>query len=103
LGNILVFFAVPERGIERTMYMVLTDLPNIGAVLSADLSRAGIDIPEELAGLGAREAFLRLRMQVPDACLNRLYALVGAVAGVRWHHLPQETKDELKEWYSTLE
>ena len=72
--------------------MVLSDLPNIGAVLSADLSRAGIDTPEELAGLETREAFIRLRTQAPDACRNRLYALVGAVAGVRWHHLPRETK-----------
>ena len=82
--------------------MQLTDMPNIGAALSAELIRAGIPTPEELKRLGVKEAFIRLRMQVPDACLNRLYALAGAVEGVRWHHLPQETKDEWKRWYKSI-
>jgi len=47
--------------------MGLKDLPNIGAKLEEELNRAGIDTPEELKRLGGKEAFIRLRMQVPDA------------------------------------
>jgi len=82
--------------------MDLCDLPNIGAILEAELIRAGVETPEELKKLGAREAFIRLRMRAPDACLNRLYALAGAAAGVRWHQLPQEEKAELKKWYDSI-
>ncbi|WP_372481128.1 TfoX/Sxy family DNA transformation protein [Clostridium tagluense] len=30
----------------------------------------------------------------------RLYALEGAVQGIRWHNLSGEIKDELKEFYN---
>jgi DNA transformation protein len=32
----------------------------------------------------------------PGACYNMLYAIEGAVRGVRWHYIPKEERDQLK-------
>lgn len=44
--------------------MRLTDLNNIGPVLAGELRRVGLETPEALRTAGAREAFLRIRLQV---------------------------------------
>jgi len=35
-------------------------------------------------------------------CINMLYALEGAIQGIRWHGLSKERKLELKEYYNSL-
>lgn len=80
----------------------LSDMPNIGKVLSEQLPAVGLDSPEKLLAAGSREAFTRIRMIDPSACISRLYALEGAVRGVRWHNLPQGVKDSLKEFLASL-
>lgn len=81
----------------------LTDLPNISQVISANLQRAGIKTPEALREIGSKDAFLRIRAHVDeDACLNQLYALEGAVRGIRWHLLPDEVKEDLKSFKRSL-
>lgn len=75
-------------------------LPNLGAVMAKKLAQAGIETPEQLREMGARQAWLCIRRQVdPGICLSALQALEGAVRGVRWHDLPTETKQELREFY----
>ncbi|MGD0272538.1 MAG: TfoX/Sxy family protein [Gaiellaceae bacterium] len=75
----------------------LETLPNVGSVLAGCLRGAGIESPEELRALGAERAFERLRAVLPDdACLSKLYALAGAIEGVRWHDLPPARKTQLK-------
>jgi len=74
----------------------LGQLPNIGRVLASCLRRAGIESAEELQVLGSERAFERLRAALPDdTCLSKLYALAGAVEGVRWHDLPPEQRARL--------
>jgi DNA transformation protein len=34
-----------------------------------------------------------------QGCLCKLYALEGAIQGVRWHDLPPQIKDKLKTLY----
>ncbi len=81
----------------------LSALPNVGKVLERNLLQIGVETPEQLRALGAKEAFLRIRMQAdPEACLHMLYGIQGAVDGVRYLRLPQETKDELKRFYNAL-
>lgn len=77
----------------------LTTLPNIAAMLEAQLADAGITTVEQLKEAGSREAWLRILARDPSACINRLYGLEGAIQGVRWHHLDNETKDSLKTFY----
>ncbi len=81
----------------------LTDLPNIGPKLAANLERAGVFSPDRLRELGAEEAFLRIRAQAdPAACLHQLEALAGAEAGIKKSLLPPERKAELKNWFQKL-
>lgn len=77
----------------------LTLLPNIGAVLERQLEEAGITTAAELQALGAQEAWLRIRQIDSSACLHRLYALEGAVLGVKKSQLPPERRAELLEFF----
>ena len=78
----------------------LTKLPNIAAKLEAQLAQADITTVDELKRIGSREAWLRILARDPSACLMRLSALEGAIQGVRWHYLDDETKTSLKEFYT---
>ena len=81
----------------------LAKLPNISKVNEEKLLAAGIDTPERLRQLGSRRAIELVRAcSDPCACVNMLYALEGAIRGVRWHDLPTEVKDELKAFHRTL-
>jgi len=79
--------------------LVLTQLPNIGKVVAEKLFQVGITRPEELRALGSEQSFIRILTIDETACLSMLQALEGAVQGIRWHDLPKERKEELKEFY----
>lgn len=65
-------------------------------MLASCLRRDGIESAEELRALGAERAFERLRNALPqDACMSKLYAIAGAIEGVRWHDLPPEQRARL--------
>lgn len=76
----------------------LSDLPNIGNELERLLSVVGIQTKEDLVAVGAIEACLRLNL-LGEACYSKLYALEGAIRGVRWHKLPKEFRADLKDRY----
>lgn len=77
----------------------LTSLPNIGGEMKKQLFAVGIQTPAELAAIGSREAWLKIRAIDPSACYNRLCGLEGAIRGIRWHHLDEAVKNELKTFY----
>lgn len=80
----------------------LTDSPNIGSTLADLLQEIGVTHQEELAQMGSKEAILKLAaIDRNRVCLLMLYALEGAVQGIRWHGLEQDRKDELKDFYNT--
>jgi len=75
----------------------LASLPNIGDVLAEKLATAGITGYDELVSLGSVEAMLKIRDGLdPGACYNMLYAIEGAIRGVRWHNIPKEERNQLK-------
>ena len=78
----------------------LRTLPNIAEKLEAQLLEVGIDSIETLQSTGSREAWLRIAAIDPSACYMRLCALEGAIQGVRWHHLDDQTKAQLKRFYT---
>ncbi|MGG6313785.1 TfoX/Sxy family protein [Paenibacillus macerans] len=80
----------------------LHDLPNIGTVVERKLRQAGVETPVQLAEMGSREAFARLKLLDPGACLHVLYALEGAIRGIRKNHLSDETKRELKDFFQSV-
>ena len=78
----------------------LSSLPNIAEKLELQLTQVGITTAAELRAAGSREAWLRILAVDSSACFNRLCALEGAVRGIRWHYLDDNTKAELKAFYN---
>lgn len=74
----------------------LQDLPNIGKELAKQLQQAGIYSYQDLIDAGSVEALLRIKGRSGKGCYNMLYALEGAIQGIRWHNLSREDKDRLK-------
>ena len=79
----------------------LTESPNIGSTLADLLEEIGITHQEELVEVGSTEAIMQLAsIDRNRVCLLMLYALEGAVQGIRWHGLSEIRKDELKDFYN---
>ncbi|MBK7627339.1 MAG: TfoX/Sxy family protein [Bacteroidales bacterium] len=82
----------------------LTELPNIGKTLADKLIAAGINNDKELIETGSENAIIRLAtIENSGVCINMLYALEGAIQGIRWHNLDRERKQELLEFYNLLQ
>lgn len=80
------------------------ELPNIGATLANKLKKIGITNARELAETGSETAIMKIAtLENSGACINMLYALEGAIQGIRWHGLSKERKQNLKEFYRLLE
>ena len=77
----------------------LETLPNIGKILAEKLEQVGIKTPEELRQAGVENAFIKLKTIDETACTNMLYALEGAIQDIRWHHLPNNRKLELLDFF----
>lgn len=80
----------------------LCKLPNIGNKLEAQLNEVGIETVEQLMRVGSKQAWLDIKAIDNSACINRLFALEGAIQGIRWHGLSNEIKDDLKEFFNTV-
>ena len=80
----------------------LHELHNISKVIEEKLIEVDIDTPEELKAMGSKEAFIRIKLKDNSACVNMLFALEGAIEGIRWHYLSDDKKQELKVFYKTL-
>ncbi|MCP5062672.1 MAG: TfoX/Sxy family protein [Ignavibacteriae bacterium] len=82
----------------------LTDLPNIGKTLADKLNIIGIKTEHDLKDIGSENAIVKIAIiENSGACINMLYALEGAIRGIRWHGLDDERKQELKDFYRMLE
>ena len=77
----------------------LSQLLNIGEVLAGKLSDIGIKCRADLVAKGSIEAVIQIGDTDTTACYNMLYALEGAIRGVRWHGIPKEERKKLKEGF----
>jgi len=81
----------------------LTELPNIGKNLASKLRIAGITNELELKESGSENAIIRIAtIENSRASINLLYALEGAIQGIRWHNLDEDRKQELREIYKMM-
>lgn len=80
----------------------LTTMVNIGKEMEKKLTAVGIDTPEKLIELGAKQAFLKLKERYPQVCLVHLYTLEGAIHGTEFNRLSEDRKKELKEFRDFL-
>lgn len=78
----------------------LSDLPNIGEKLEKQLNEVSINTLDELKNIGSKEAWLRIKTIDESACINRLYAIEGAIQGIKKSELSNDIKNELKEFYN---
>lgn len=80
----------------------LSKLPNVGKVLEKNLNEIGIYTEKQLREIGSKEAFIRIKMIDPGACLHMLYGLQGAIEGIKDVFLAESTKQDLKVFYRNL-
>jgi len=71
-------------------------LPNIGPVLAGELKTLGIRTLQDLKDSGSVAALIRLESSAGRHCMNSLYALEGAIQGIRWHLLSREEREFLR-------
>lgn len=77
----------------------LSKLPNIGKTVEEQLNQVGINTAEELKEIGAKAAWLKIQAIDESACIHRLMALEGAICGIKKSLLPDDVKEDLKEFY----
>ncbi|MCH5271168.1 MAG: TfoX/Sxy family protein [Lachnospiraceae bacterium] len=80
----------------------LTSMMNIGKEMERKLINVGIDSPEKLIELGAKQAFIKLKQEYPQVCLVHLYTLEGAICNTEFNFLSEDKKKELKEFSDFL-
>ncbi len=81
----------------------LTDLENIGSTLAKKLNAIGVETELDLRLLGSERAILKIAaIEDSGACINMLYALEGAIQGIRWHNLSAGKKRELLDFYRLM-
>jgi DNA transformation protein len=80
----------------------LSMLPNIGKTVEEQLNEVGVKTVKQLIETGSKQAWLSIKAIDDSACINRLYALEGAIQGIRWHNLSDEVKYELKVFYNNI-
>lgn len=68
---------------------------NIGGKSAAWLRQVGLRTHEDIAAIGALEAFMRVKRAGFKASLNLLYALEGALTGCHWQHVDINRRAEL--------
>jgi len=76
----------------------LSAFKNIGKEIEQKLKSIDISTAEELKGIGSKEAYFRIKLKYPSACLVHLYALEGAISGMEYNQLPENVKQSLKEF-----
>jgi DNA transformation protein len=74
----------------------LTKFSNIGPVLAVKLNRIGVMTLSQLVEIGSVDATIQIGNKDTSACINMLYALEGAIRGVRWHSIPKEDREKIK-------
>ena len=80
----------------------LARLPNVGKVLERNLNQIGIYTEAQLKEIGSKEAFLRIRLIDPGACLHMLYGLQGAIDGIKDAFLTEAARRDLKAFFKNL-
>lgn len=81
----------------------LTDLPNIGKTLADKLNMIGIKNEQELKEIGSENAIIKIAtIENSGVCINMIYAIEGAIQGIRWHGLDKDKKQDLKEFYRMM-
>ena len=70
----------------------LSNLPNIGKELEKQLQEVNVQNIDDLKALGTEATWLKIQEIDSSACIHRLYALEGAILGIKNRKLKQAEK-----------
>ncbi len=73
----------------------LQDLPNLGPKSVEMLVKAGVTTEKQLRAMGAVRAYVSVRRSSPQASLNLLWALDGALSNTPWQVVAKEHRTSL--------
>lgn len=63
----------------------------------------GIKNEQQLKEVGSENALVKIAtLENNGICINMLYALEGAIQGIRWHGLDSDRKQALKMFFNLL-
>jgi DNA transformation protein len=71
-------------------------LVNLGPKSTTWLHAIGVYTVDDIERVGVVEIYRQLKAQGFPVTANLLYALQGALMGIRWDHLPPELRAELR-------
>lgn len=74
----------------------LSELPNIGNAVANQLKQVGILDEDDLKSIGAEQAWLKIQQIDKTACINKLYALEGAILGIKKNIIAKRKKRSIK-------
>lgn len=80
----------------------LRDLPNIGELLASELAASGLTMHDQLVEAGSLKAAVCLQEHGFSVCSSKLYALEGAIRGIRWHSIPTQERSALWSAFQAL-
>ena len=91
---------------NKTIKKLSKQLKNVGPKLAEKLVETGIDTPEKLRELGAKQAFNKMYAlgdSYGDYNAAYLYALEGAIRDCDWLDIPNDLKEEYKQYAKNLQ
>lgn len=74
---------------------MISDLPNLGPKSQLALTSAGITGVEQLRQLGSVAAYAKVKRSGGAVSLNLLWALEGALTGIRWQEVARLNRTSL--------
>lgn len=95
-----------DMSTEKIVRKLVKQLRNVGPKLAEKLVEARIDRPEKLRQLGAKQAFEKMYASgdsYGDFNAAYLYALEGAIRDCDWRDIPNDIKQEYREYAQRLQ
>ena len=81
----------------------ISEMRNLGPACETDLNAVGIYTADQLIGLGAEQAFIKMILGkkklgrgVKSCNAAYLYAIYGAIHHIDWREVPDSKKEEFK-------
>jgi DNA transformation protein len=87
--------AKPKRAKARGAAKGLAEMRNLGPKSREMLAKAGIKTETQLRQLGAVRAYVKTKAVWPQASLNLLWALEGALSGRDWREVAETERASL--------
>lgn len=80
----------------KECYSELSELTNFGPTSQQWLNAIGVHTKSDLVRLGSIHAYRLMKERGFNVTMNMVYAMEGAILGIRWDELPEKLKAELQ-------